>query len=401
MGRYFLIQCKRMLRMVPAVLCAVLVLTVSLFGIYRGIVQLSTDPDAQTKFKIAMVGQSEDTFLDLAIQAVEAFDSSRFSIELLRMQEDEAAAALARGDIPAYVVIPEGFIEAALHGQVLTLDFVSTSGAAGLVSLFKDELTRVVEDIVIACQKGMFGVTQALTENGGEALADQFVHDISIQYVEFVFTRADTYTVRELGIGDSLKLEGYLLCGFSVLLLLLMALPFAPLFIRRQCSLEQVLSAKRCGAFAQTVCEFAGFLLSECIVLLIALGAIGALLGAWEQLMDIQSLWRIFTVVLWVCTLSVLLYEISTDLVSGVLLHFFASLSLCFVCGCLYPVHFFPETVQRIARWLPASHARACLASCVTGADAAMELSVLWSCSAAALIIAVLVRRHRIVRGRG
>lgn len=387
--------------MVPAVLCAVLVLTVSLFGIYRGIVQLSTDPDAQTKFKIAMVGQSEDTFLDLAIQAVEAFDSSRFSIELLRMQEEEAAAALARGEIPAYVVIPEGFIEAALHGQVLTLDFVSTSGAAGLVSLFKDELTRVVEDIVIACQKGMFGVTQALTENGGEALADQFVHDISIQYVEFVFTRSDTYTVRELGIGDSLKLEGYLLCGFSVLLLLLMALPFAPLFVRRQCALEQVLSAKRCGAFAQTICEFAGFLLSECIVLMIALGAIGAFSGAWEQLMDIQSLWRIFTVVLWVCALSVLLYEISTDIVSGVLLHFFASLSLCFVCGCLYPVHFFPETVQRIARWLPASHARACLASCVTGVDAATELWVLWSCSVAALIIAVLVRRHRIVRERG
>ena len=57
---------------------------------------------------------------------------------------------------------------------------------------------------------------------------------------------------------------------------------------------------------------------------------------------------------------------------TGVLMQFFLTLGLCFVSGCIYPTHFFPVGIQKLATWLPAGLARSQLAGCFTGKSVAI-----------------------------
>lgn len=396
--KYFSIQLRRVLRFLPLVLCAVAVLFSSMAMIYRSITAAMTDSEATTKFKIAIVGQSGDTYLEMGIKALETFDSSRYAVEILRMDEQSARQALERGDISTYVVIPEGFVDAALRGEVLTLKYVSTSGAMGLVSMFKDEITQVIEDIVVACQKGMYGVTDALADNEMESQTGQFVHDITLRYVELVLFRSKSYSVEELGIGDALGLEGYLVSGLTVCLLFLAALPFAVLYIKKDMSMERVLCSKRHCA--------AGLALSELLaltigILTVCLIAVAALSLFFKQIAAIEMLIRTIPVVLLISCLSYLLFSLVSDLISGVLLYFFGCLALCFISGCLYPVFFFPESVQRFAAYLPTSYARLCVSGCISGADTSVQVWCTLVYSLIFAVIAVYVRTYRIKRIRG
>lgn len=405
MKTYFYLQFKRVLKGLPMVLCVLLLLFGALMGAYQGVTQLLGREDSTAKFKVALAGYTEDPFLEMGMAALEAFDSTRFAVEIQMMEESEAAEALARGDIAAYVVVPEGFMDAALHGDVMPLKYVSTNGAVGLVSMFKDEITRLISDILVACQKGAYGIGDTLKAQDQRELAYEMMDRISIQYVEFVFARSNTYSVRELGLSDGLGLEEYLLCGLSVLFLCLACLPFAPLRIRQDLALDRMLSAKGRSVAAQTACDFGAYLAGMLLILAVVLlalagigGALGMLPGGGNSISLVLSA---ALAVLTVTALSFFLYELSGNLISGVLLQFFTILALGFLSGCMYPVFFFPETVQRIAAWLPTGLARIQLANCVTGAASPWTLVGLLGYSGVFFCGAVLVRRHRVTKVRG
>lgn len=398
MKTYFYLQCKRVLKTLPLVLCVLLLLFGALLAAYTGLTAYLSDSTSTHKFKVALSGSTDEPFLEMGLQALQAFDSTRFAVEIVSMEEPEAAEALARGDVAAYVVVPEGFMEAAMHGEILPLKYVSTNGAASLVSLFKDEITRLISDILTACEKGAYGVGDALKAQGYSSQAYDAMNELSIQYVEFVFVRSGTYRVQELGIGDGLGLEGYLMCGLSVLFLLLACLPFAPVWIRRDPSLGRMLSAKGKSVLGQVVCEFGAFLLGMAALLAVVLAL--ASLGL-DTAMLVKIALGALPAVVTVAALSFLLYELSGDLISGVLLQFFVTLAMGFISGCMYPVFFFPETVQKIAAWLPTGMARSFLASCVTGTPNTGSLAGLLGYSAVFFAVTCLARWRKVTRVRG
>ena len=112
---------------------------------------------------------------------------------------------------------------------------------------------------------------------------------------------------------------------------------------------------------------------------------VGVLLGQLAPLGFAQLL----PVAVLVAAFSFMLYAVSADLIGGVLLQFFVTAAMCFVSGCVYPVYFFPVTVQRLAVWLPAGVARAHLASAYTGEG---KLSLILAYSAAFCAVGILAR---------
>lgn len=397
MGKYFWMQCKRVLRFLPLVLCVAAVLFGSLAAIYNEMIRMSEESDAKTKFKVGLVGTAGDSYLQLGLAALESFDSSRFAVEIVTMTEPEAETAMTRGDIAAYVAIPEGFMEAAFRGEFMPLKYVSTVGAVGLVTLFKDEITLVINDILTEAQKGIYGAGNALHSQGlssGEA-----INELSIEYAEFVFDRAKAYSVKELGISDGLGLEGYLLSGLTVLFLMLICLPFAPMLVRRDHSLSRMLAARRRSVLGQVACEFGAYLLgllALLVVVLVCLLAVGI-----EHSISGHGILYTVPVVLMVGSLSFLLYEATSDLISGVLLQFFVTLCLCFISGCLYPNYFFPEMVQKIGAVLPAGIARTQIAGCITGEFSMGFTLALMGFAVTFFGVAMLIRMHRVTRARG
>jgi len=394
MGSYFLMQCKRIARYLPGAFLAMLVLLGGLLAVFSMMVRQDAIAPENQKFQVGMVGTAGDTMVQMGLAALKSFDSSQMSMEIVEMTEPEARAALEKGAIGAYIVIPEDFVDEAMTGHILPLKFVSTTGAASVVSVFKEEVTEVISLLLLESQRGVYGMQGAMKAQdiGGRG---KKMDALALTYVEYVLTRDHTYSLQELGISDALGFADYLLCGLFVLFLMLACLPFAPLMIRRDMALERMLAARGRSALGQILCDLFAYC-GGLTVMVAAIAALGKALAG--DAMDVELLPGI-PVILMVCSFSFLLYTLSSDLIGGVLVQFFATLALCFVSGCMYPVYFFPVKVQKLAAWLPTGAARSQLAACLTG-EASGAQWLLLGYTAAFALAAIAVRLHRVKEAR-
>lgn len=392
MGKYFLLQLKRIGRFLPGALLAMLVLLSGLLTAFSVATQRSTVSSQNEKIKIAIVGTAGDTMIQIGLAALKNFDSSQFAMEIVEMTQTQARKELAQGSIGAYVVIPENFVEEAMYGRVLPLKFVSTVGAASMVSVLKTEVTQVVSILVLESQRGVYGMQEAMRDQD-IGKRGHHMEVLSFAYVDCILARDQVYTLEELGISDALGLMDYLLCGCFVLFLLLACLPFAPFMVRRDMALTRMLVSRGRSALTQILCDLGAYCICM-LILVLPMPALSALIV--PQGLRGLTIWYVLPVALMACAFSFLLYTLSSELISGVLIQFFLSISLCFVSGCLYPVHFFPLGIQKLAGWLPTGAARSVLACGITGEKPGISAWLLLGYSVAFLLTAIFVRLRRV-----
>lgn len=394
MKRYGILQLKRVARFLPWALCVVLVLFGCMSLLFGAMTQDQAE-NTDAKIRIGVVSAAESKYLQWGLAAMQ-FDSSSMSLQLVHMEEATAIEALKWGRIAAYVVFPENFIEEAMMGQVGQLRLVSTVGTAGLVSIFKEEVTVLVDKIISACENGSYGAGEAVADNGLGHAYYQHVNDLSLEYVEFLFQRHRMYRVESLE-QNSLPLHQYMLGGLSVLLLMLCCLPFAPLFIRQDHALEQMLCARRIGTVRQTLAEFGAYF----VALMVLLGVVAVVLCHSHmlptQVPGLRLFFGLTPALLMAASLSYFLYTLSDQLVGGILLSFFVVLFLGFAGGCMYPVQVFPLKLQQVASILPSGIARQSITGCFRG-EASQGNWQLLGYSMAFLFLSLGVRRRKIGR---
>lgn len=396
MRKYLLLYSKRLLKILPFVIVVTSILFGSLAVAFRVVKEMDENDAMNVKFRIGVVGTAGDRYLSLGLAAFQSMDSTRYSIELVSMNEEEAKREMRTRNIAAYVVFPDGFMEAALRGEIMPVQYVSTAGGVDMIALIKDEITIMVEQILYESQRGTNGVGEALWDNDLVKLSGKHMDGIAMEYVELALKRGKLYSARELGIGNGLDMNGYLLSSLTVLFLLLLCMGYAPLMIRADRSMEQLLASRRIGPVKQSAAEFFLYFIS---LLTLALAAV-LLIHASDVLKGYNLgpgvVLKLLPVVLCVAAWSYLCYEISRNIVGGVLLLFLSAVVMAFVGGCMYPAYFFPESLQTIGSILPAGAARLQIAGCLTGADTTRSSYLLMGYSALFLALAVAARIYAV-----
>lgn len=397
MKKYLLLQLKRLARILPPVLLVAAILFGCMALAYHAIGDLNRKSGQATKFKVGLVGTAGDSYMQMGLAAIQSFDSTRFSIQFEQMDEQEAESALRRGKIAAFIQFPEGFMDAAImQGNIMPMKFVASVGSDSLVTMIKEELTTVVEIMLIHTQKGIYGAGEVAREQGYSASAVR--ENISLKYVDFVISRSKSYQVTEAGIFDGLGMDGYLLSGLGIVLFLLICLIFAPVMIRRDQAMARMLKSRCRPVWLQTLCDFAvytvGLMAIACVVFLL-------LLTQPEAQLSGASLLQCLPVVFSLGAMSFLMYEASSDLIGGVLMQFFVTLALCLVSGCLYPITFFPDAVQKIAVFLPTGLARMQIGNCILGTVSPETVAALLGFGCLFLALAVLIRSVKVTGIRG
>ena len=386
-----------MLHAFPLFGATVLVLFTCMFAAFGTVA--STPEQQSARLKLAFVGSAEDSYFQSGLEVVQAYDSSRFAVETFQMNEQEALQALQNGKIDAYVVIPDDYIKEAMAGRIGSLRYVSTTGAADLTTLFKEEITKVVSDIIMACEKAMYGADSAAQEMNVSNRSGSFSYDISLTYVDYILNRTDTYNVHVLGIDDALGLDGYLFTGITILLIALAFISVSAVYIKKDFEFERLMASKGIGATAQTVVEY--FLLFVACGIIVF--TISLLLNLFEpvfplafhrytNMLSFKYFSEILAVILVLSSFSYLLFQFSNEFVSGILLQFFGGLVLCFISGCLYPAYFFPEPIYKLSSVLPHGLARSLLTSCLTGESTAAGILPVVAYSVMFIITSILIR---------
>ena len=121
MGKYFCVQWKRYLRRLPGAFFALLLLLAGIATAFTALNQQNNTGEENQKFQLALCGSGDSSFLKMGLQALESFDSTRFAMTVVQMEEADAADALRRGEIAAYVVIPDTFLQEAFYGNILQI----------------------------------------------------------------------------------------------------------------------------------------------------------------------------------------------------------------------------------------------------------------------------------------
>ena len=120
----------------------------------------------------------------------------------------------------------------------------------------------------------------------------------------------------------------------------------------------------------------------------------------WITSADIPLLLiKIIPAIMVITAMHFLLFEASKSIVSGVLQQFSTALSLGYISGCLYPIYFFPETVQKFSTFLPSGIARAHIANCLCNDFNPKTLPGLGIYFVVFLTAAFIIRRFKI-KGR-
>ncbi|MBQ7033757.1 MAG: ABC transporter permease [Clostridia bacterium] len=402
---YFRLQLKRILRLYPSVL---LITAITLCGILLSasiLVQKTEENGDKQKINIAVVGDSTESYLGVGIYALQNLDSSRFSVNILEMEKEEAERALQNREIAGYLRLPADFVEGIIYGRNEPATFVTLGGPAGLGTLLTGEVTEMVSGLVTESQRALYALQTAAAELGEtEGLAEK-VTRLNMDYIEKILARSGTYKTEYLVDADVVSTGGYYICGMYIFFLLFWGISCTRILRGRDTQMQRLLWARGCGGARQVLGEYgAFFLITAGTMLLLALVAGFFVAGRDFGIPELEGcgvltpfgfVLQSLPVLLLISSMQFLMYESTYSTVSATLLQFLAALGMGYLCGCLYPLSFFPDLMQKIGGALPAGVGFSYLRQCMSGTSALLSAGGITLYTAAFLLLTVWLRKRR------
>lgn len=407
---YLLAQMKRVKKALPAVLIMTLLLTGCIALISKVMLIADSSSEKKQKVQIGLVGDISGSYLGFGISALQHLDSSRFAIEFIEMEEEEARDRLNHGTLSAFVIVPEGFVEAAVRGENMPLTYVSTSGSLRLGSMIMNELVNTISSLLTESQNAIYVMQNYLVNNGMSDIYWQATDELYLRFLDFILGRTTVYELELTGLSGNLSMIGYYLCGFTVLFLLLWGIAGSPLYIKKDHALPALLSSKGQNTLSQMAGEFVAYFvlmatsfLLVIVLVAVAMGLTGFTLPEWER-EGIGILFgfyvKMLPVAAVICAMQLLLFELTSDMVSGILLQFLCALSLGYLSGCFYPISFFPESIQMVQPLLPTGVAVNYGGNLLMEESTAIEMMLLLGYLLLFLVLATAVRKRKIAGNR-
>ncbi len=399
MKTYYELQVKRFARLLPWVAVIAVLLLLGAAAVLTSFVQYDASREENTALRVGVAGDTNNPYFAFGMTALKTLDSSRFTVELVAMEEETARRSLENGEIAAYVVVPEGFTEAALHGEIHPIPCVVSSGTNGMVSLFKTEIADVICELLVESQKGIYGLSQSLSD--ADLPQTDHADRMALRFVTLILHRDELYEVDEVGGTAGLPLLPSLICGVAVVLLWLIGLPYAAVVIRRDAALCRVLAAKGVTPLRQTATEYAAYvtvLVPPIYALASVVFFVDIGLSAGDKL---RVLLAVLPLLLLAAAFLLCVFFLVRDVISGMLAAFFSVVALGYVGGCLYPSYAFPAALQTLGAWLPTGVSHRYLAALLQGEGALPALGGVLVYTLLFFLAAVLLRYRRVVEEGG
>lgn len=403
---YWSLQLKRMMKALPGICLLTVLLTVSLLVLLKAMFWIEQSGEEKQVVQIGIVGDLSDTYLGVGIHVLMNMEGIKSMANIRTMEEAEAIESFAAGEISAYLMVPDGFIDSILTGENKEIVYITREEAWGIGGMLVNELVSSVSSLVTTTQTNIYTMQTYLIENDMRELVSEATKDMNLAFMGAVLNRMEIYELQELGQSDQLSVWGHLFTGVLLILVLLWGMNSVSLMVRGESSLLKLLERKGLTARAQVTAEVAAYIILQCVTLgltlvcvIVVMSAIGLEIPEWEAMMLTEKLCFVLgwiPVIVMIAALQALLYELVTNVVNGVLLQFIMAVSMGYLAGCIYPVSFFPKGVQPLAEWLPVGTALRYVQRSFSGQVAVVELILLLVYAALFVGLRIWRRRCRI-----
>lgn len=362
--RYFLTRLKCHIKSAPIVILVSLLTAGAVAALGVAIVKNNAERDDGEKLlKVGVVGDMSQRYIELVIDTMKNLDDSRLSIDFVVMEEDDAKDAVRSGEVIGYLIIPDGFVDAAARAEFISTTYVTEGADTALGDALIAEFMQVAEKLADAAQSSVFGAERYMFDRGATwETADKLTDGFTLRYAEYMLKRNAVLDINIVGEAATVPLGAYYFSAFVLFFAMLFGIACASHLVRRDQSLPKLLSSRRLGATRQVVCEFAAYFIFSFIFLFVITVLGGAVVSdeSVASLTGGKTLGDFALIALslapasaMIAAAQIFLYECASGVVGGVLLQFTAAISTAYISGYFYPSAFFPATVQKVARVLP------------------------------------------------
>lgn len=361
--QYLIVQLKRVGKALPGICLLTVVLTVGVLFLLKAFAFIEESRAEKQVAQVGIVGDLSDTYLGIGINVIKNMEGIKSLANIQTLSEEEAKEKFEKGEISAYLLVPDGFIDSILTGENKQLTYVTTERAQDIIGVLMNELVDTISKMVTLTQNSIYAMQIYLHQHDKADNIWKAIENLNYAYIGAVLNRMDVFELQELGISNQISFMGHLFTGILLLLMLLWGINCVTLLVRKESSLLKILHTKGLSGSKQVLTEVAAYSLLQCTSLLCVLLCVLLVksfgdftIREWDTLkwgQQVAYLFKMIPVVVLISALQAFLYEMVSNVVTGVLVQFLAAVSLGYISGCIYPITFFPEIMQGIGAFMP------------------------------------------------
>jgi len=356
--KYFAVQIKRMIKHAASVLPIAMLLFSCIAAAVYFFFQYSGITDANTKYRIGIVGNTDQTYLKFGFYAIGTMDVSKYMVDFIPMTEEEAKEEFRAGTLTAYVVVPDEFLDSVVHGRNdVPITYVSTEGHKGIEGYLMDEFSVVISDIVTSSQASIYSMQSVARSLGKNDELGEWTEELNLRLIGYVLNRTDFAELEELGISKGLLIRQYYFCTMILLFCFLLGISSAPLFSGKNDEFGKWMKMRGIGPFFQVVCEYFAYFILMLICVYVPLAVLGRVTDNMsflhKKVYPGQLFFALFPIMLMICAFHFMIYETVRNTVSNLLVQFVMIMGMGYVSGFFLPADSLPESISAFGRILP------------------------------------------------
>ena len=342
---YLFAQFKRILKFLPGIILMNVILAILVGFVGRGLINSDARIAESKKYKLGIVGNTEDEMLSMGKYLVETSDESTLMLEIVDFDDmDNARKALRDGDISAFVVVNDEFVNSlnALKNGV-KLKYYATSGQRGITSVMMDELAEIASNLIVYSEKGILSMRDIMKNESIPAeIIDGSVNELFLLYLGAILGRTELTEFSVMGLSDGLSPASYYGASLSLFYILLLTFCSMSFFLNRKNGTFQFLAGKGFGPHKQVAAEYISFLFVNMIPTTFAIKSYGI---------------HLMIPLIMFTAMAFLLFEVISGVINKILISFILFMGMSYVSGYFYPRSFFPTPLKEIGRFLPTGQA--------------------------------------------
>ena len=357
----------------------------------------------KNKISIGLVGDKEDAYIQRGLAMLQAFDSSRHTVEFLLLKEKEAEKKVLDGKLVGYIKIPKDFGNDLYYGQVKELDYVSLNDRTGIRSFITKHILWNVETILGETQKGIYAFQNLAMKKYLKKTAEAKGDAMALYYLERLLDRNSLYRVKEVGIEKNITWTNYYFVSMLVIFFWLLAFISGGYFNGNTVGIKKALMQKGLVYWKQIFLECFAYLLMIFVNVFLLFSVLFIFfLFVNPPILFIDFNWRVllmaFPLPIALILFHFCIYEWLQKNREAMLMEFLLGGLLLFLNGIIYPLHYMPEILEKWGRFLPMGGLHTYLCQVIKGESVVISGGITFFWCLCFFFLILIFRKRRIGR---
>lgn len=395
--RYMVLNIKKALKLSKFSFFSACIILITAALVSFIAISLDDSKEEEQKINVGIVGDPKDSYIGMGITALDRLDSSRYSIEFVKLSEKEAKQNLEKSQIAGYIIITDEFLEALGRGEHEKLKFVSRYNP-GLADSILKEITDVVSVTLFNSERAIYAMQDFVIEKNEPGLNDITV-DMNKVFINNVFSRNKMYDIQVMDYYRELDVKSYYISAMFALFITLSGIGLSLLLIKRDMELYKILESKGFSFVYQVITEFLVAFIYMCMSLVLPF-AVLVLLYNFDH-MDVEPLSLLMAslpLVAVMTSIYQLLYELISDLIAAISTSFVCMLSMAYLSGVFYPANFFTDRLKVLIEFLPINLGLEVMRGLFLSEPESKGIVLLLCYTLVVVILSIVIRRIRILK---